>query len=131
MANSTLENASFQRKQKELCQLPKQCRLAQNQNTNFSLGQVILQLVSLSHPSHAYYLVSHPPPSPPQHSSRNPTKSSPLPYYLCCCCCCRQSPPRVVIVGGSDGGFEDGLFLDLIDNLVSSGSEVSTGGSFR
>ena len=38
---------------------------------------------------------------------------------------------RVVIVGGSDGGFEDGLFLDLIDNLVSSGSEVSTGGSFR
>ena len=38
---------------------------------------------------------------------------------------------RVVIVGGSDGGFEDGLFLDLIDNLVSSCSEVSTGGSFR
>ena len=24
---------------------------------------------------------------------------------------------RVVIVGGSDGGFEDGLFLDLTDNL--------------
>ena len=36
-----------------------------------------------------------------------------------------------MIVGGSDGGSEDGLFLDLIDNLVSSGSEVSTGGSFR